>query len=150
MKFHHFHIFRGFTHFACNTLDHAIHREGTTETARTASGPGLATAASHARTRAQEEKRPVRRSGIRLPPSLQFQGDPQNPEPAPDTRLWLAFYLISLMTSLGPVEEGRAYQPKRRRLVFFARIPNKKQGVAFRVPRPAGRSGALFFISHAK
>ena len=45
-----------------------IHRNGITETACTARGPGLAAAASHARTRVQEEKRPVRRSGIRLPP----------------------------------------------------------------------------------
>ncbi len=61
-----------FTNFGCNILSNAIHREGITETARTASGPGLAAVVSHARTRAQEEKRPVRRSGIRLPPSLQY------------------------------------------------------------------------------
>ena len=75
MKFLHFHTFRVFTNFGCNILRHAIHtegrKEGMTETARTASGPGLAAVVSHARTRAQEEKRPVRRSGIRLPPSLQ-------------------------------------------------------------------------------
>jgi len=60
-----------FTHFGCNILASGHpqgSKEGRKETARTASGPGLAAAASHTRTRAHEEKRPVRRMGIRPTP----------------------------------------------------------------------------------
>ena len=71
MKFLNFHTFAVLTKFIRMVAVLSIHRNERKETARTAGGPGLAAAASHARTRAQEEKRPVRRSGIRLPPSLQ-------------------------------------------------------------------------------